>query len=276
MSIKKILSQHKLPFSFTFLLILMESLLTLLYPLGIGYAVDCAISGEYSGILPLGALGLVTLIVGMARRFFDSRFYARMYQKIGSETVSRLENQDASVKSARLGMIKELVEFLEFSLPELINAIIALFGVIIIVATLNLNVFFGTLISTLTILGIYWVSGAKTIRFNKGSNDELEKQVKVISKNNENELEKHLKKMMKWNIKLSDLEALNFSLAWLVLMVFLIASILISIDHGVTKYGALFSLIMYVFLYMENVISLPFFYQNYLRLKEITHRILKA
>ena len=78
---------------------------------------------------------------------------------------------------------------------------------------------------------------------------------------------------MKWNIKLSDLEAVNFSLAWFILMIFLVASIIISVQNPLVKYGALLSLIIYVFQYMESVINLPFFYQSWLRLKEITHRL---
>jgi ABC-type multidrug transport system fused ATPase/permease subunit len=117
------------------------------------------------------------------------------------------------------------------------------------------------------------MSSKKTIQFNKSSNDEFEKQVDVISKNDEQELKIHLKKMMKWNIKLSDLEALNFSISWIVLITFLVASIVISVNDGIVKYGALFSLIMYVFQYMENVINLPLFYQNWLRLREIKERL---
>lgn len=184
-----------------------------------------------------------------------------------------MESNVASKKSARLGMIRELVEFLENSLPELVSNIIGLTGVIAIIITLNLNVFYGSLMVTFIIFLIYWITSTKTIRLNKSSNDEFEKQVDVISKNDEKELSIHLKKMMKWNIKWSDLKAMNFSISWMVLIVFLVASIVISINDGIVKYGALFSLIMYVFQYMENVVNLPLFYQNWLRLKEIKERL---
>ena len=79
--------------------------------------------------------------------------------------------------------------------------------------------------------------------------------------------------MMKWNIKFSDLEAKNFSLSWIALIGFLVLSIVIAVSDGMVQYGALFSLIMYVFQFMENVVNLPFFYQNWLRLKEINQRL---
>jgi len=273
MKLNDILKQQMLPFGFTLLLILMEALLTLLFPLVIGYAIDGAMEKSYQGVLQLGGLGLIVLIIGVGRRFFDSRHYAKVYEEIGSDLICKSRKQDTSTKSARLSMIKELIEFLEFSLPELVNALISLIGVIVIIATLNLNIFLGALISTLLIVITYWISSSKTIYLNKGANDEQEKQVEVIAAKSKNGLKNHLHEMMRWNIRLSDLEAINFSVTWLVLMAFLVVSIVISVDSQLIQYGILFSLIMYVFQYMESVVNIPFFFQNWLRLKEITKRI---
>ena len=95
----------------------------------------------------------------------------------------------------------------------------------------------------------------------------------VIATSNEAALSLHLKEMMKWNVKLSDLEASNFFISWIILIVFLLVSVLIAVGDGIVQYGALFALMMYVFQYMENVINLPLFYQNWLRLKEIKERL---
>ncbi|WP_172665959.1 ABC transporter six-transmembrane domain-containing protein [Flammeovirga sp. OC4] len=276
MSLKNTLKKYRHKFCFVLFLILLEAGLSILFPLFIGYAIDDAINRNHQGAICLGLLGLAVLIIGVGRRVFDSRFYAKVYQSIGTSAISSIKNHVPSKKSARLGMIRELVEFLENALPELISNIIGLIGVIGIIATLNLNAFYGSLITTFVIFLIYWVSSTKTIKLNKSSNDEFEKQVDVISKNDEKELNLHLRAMMKWNIKLSDLEAINFSISWMVLIAFLVASIVISVDDGIVKYGALFSFIMYVFQYMENVVNLPLFYQNWLRLQEIRERLIES
>ena len=276
MIIKSVIKHYRLKFIFTLTLILGEAVLAILFPLFIGYAIDSAINENHQGAINLGLLGIMALIVGIGRRVFDSRFYAKVYQNISSNTISKMEGSVSSTKSARLGMIRELVEFLENSLPELINNIIGLVGVIVIIASLNAKVFYGSLITTFIVFIIYWITSNKTIRLNKSSNDELEKQVDVIASNDKQILNHHLKEMMKWNIKLSDLEAINFSISWLILIIFLVISIIVSINDDVIKYGALFSLIMYVFQYIENVINLPLFYQNWLRLKEIKERLEKV
>ena len=260
-------------FSFNFLLILLEGGLSLLFPLFIGYSIDDALNDSYSGALRLGLLGFAALIVGVGRRLFDSRFYASVYQETGSKVISNQADDDTSKSSARLGMMKEFVEFFEFSFPELIHALISLVGVIVIIATLHLSIFWGAIVTSILVLFIYKSSSKRTVRFNKEANDEQERQVEVISRKDEMELKQHLRKMMRWNVKLSDLEALNFSMSWLILMSFLVVSIVIAVGGGIVKYGALFSLVMYVFQFMENVISLPFFYQNWLRLREIISRL---
>jgi len=273
MYLKDILSNHRLPFGFIIVLILMEALLTILFPLFIGFAIDGILNGSYSSTFNLALLAFAILSIGVGRKLFDSRFYSKIYQEFGTKVVSQQTNQDTSKKSARLSMMKELVEFLEISFPELINTIISLIGVIAIIAQLNTDVFWGTIITSMFILCIYWITSKKTLLLNKASNEEQEKQVMVITNNDEIAIKNHLKKMMRWNVKLSDLEVLNFSLTWLIMISFLVVSIMVSVNGGLVKYGTLFSLIMYVFQYSENVINLPFFYQNLLRLKEISNRL---
>ena len=265
--------QYKWRLLFTLLLILLEGGIHILFPLFIGMAIDGAIDNQFYGAINLGLLGIYLLFVGVSRRVFDSRFYAKVYQNIGIRIMLELKNEKASVKTARLNMIKELVEFFENSLPELINNVIGLLGVVTILYTLNIKVFLGSLVVTGFIFLLYWLTSKKTWQYNEKANNEWERQVDIISKKDEIELDHHLKEVNRWNIKLSDLEALNFSFSWLLALTFLIISIVISIDDGITKYGVLFALVMYVFQYIENVINLPLFYQNWLRLKEIIHRL---
>ncbi len=273
MNLKVIFQANRWKFALTLLLILLEAGLTILFPLFIGSAIDGALGGDYGGAIQLGLLALSVLVIGVGRRVFDSRFYARVFERIAHAAITKIEERSASLKSARLGMIRELIEFLENSLPELISNIIGLVGVIVLIATLNLQVFYGSLLLTLVIFFIYWLSSKRTVRFNKAANDLMEQQVDVLKRADKNELRHYLKQSMRWNIKLSDLEAVNFSMSWVVLTAFLVLSIIVSVQNTAIQYGVLVSLVMYVFQYMENVLNLPLFYQNWLRLKEIMQRM---
>ena len=273
MKIKVILRNHRFRIGLTLILIVMEAVLSLLFPLYIGKAIDNMIHTTYTGVIALGVLGIAVLVVGVVRRVLDSRFYAKIYRNIGAKTLSKMDNDVPSKKVAHLSLIRELVEFLENAMPELITNMIGLVGVIGLIATLNLHVFYGSLLVSILVCSIYWLTRSKTIQLNTSSNDEFEKQVAIISTNNKQMLKTHLERMMKWNIKLSDLEAINFSISWMILMVFLVLSIVVSIHDGIIAYGSLFALVMYVFQYMENVVNLPLFYQNWLRLQEIKDRL---
>jgi len=271
--LKRIIRKNRPSLLLTAFLLLSEAFLTLLFPLAIGVAIDSAIVGEIYGAVQLGLLGLLALLFGGLRRLFDSRLYARVYQELAPKMVAEIGPREHSTKSARLGMLRELVEILENALPELISSVIALVGVLIILATLNQDVFHASLGATCIIGLIYWKGRKKTLHFNQSYNDELEEQVKVLSQNEAPFLNAHLKKLMTWNIRLSDLEVKNFSLSWMVLMCFLVGSVLLSVNDGATNSGTIFSLLMYVFQFVESIVGLPLYYQNWLRLKEIMTRI---
>ncbi len=273
MKLTQIFKAFKWSFLLTSSLILLESAANLLFPLFIGYAIDDAIAGSYQGSMQLGILGVAILVVGASRRLFDSRFYSKVLLASGTTVISKIEKELSSIKTARLGMIREMIEFMENALPELVNNLIGLIGVVLIIATLNLKVFLGCLSASLVIGIIYMISSSTIFRFNKAYNDEIEKQVNIINTNSSQALSSHLHRMMKWNIKLSDLETLNFSISWMVLMVFLVLSIMVSVGDGIVQYGAIFALIMYVFQYMESIVSLPLYYQQWLRLQEIKARL---
>ena len=184
-----------------------------------------------------------------------------------------MKNEPTSKKSARLSMIEEVVEFMENSLPELIGSLIGIIGVVVLIASLNMQVFLWSLAATFLVFFIFYLSRNRTIRFNSGYNDEIEQQVNTIDAEDKALLDTHLKKLMTWNVKLSDLEALNFSLSWMILISFLVTSIILGAGDANITYGALFSLVMYVFQYNESVTALPFYYQTWLRLSEIRQRL---
>ncbi|MEN0006493.1 MAG: ABC transporter six-transmembrane domain-containing protein [Bacteroidota bacterium] len=273
MRIRSILYDFRWRLVVTLFLVLAEVGVSLFFPLFIGFAIRDVLVGSHQGAIQLGVLGGAALLFGAARRFFDSRLYARIYTTLADKAIGNVSKQAHSVKAARLSMLRELVEFMENMLPELINSSIGLLGVLMIIATLNMSVFFVGLIAALIILFVYLISSKRTIRFNTAYNDELEKQVDAISANATTQLPEHLHRLMQWNIKLSDLEVVNFSISWMTLLAFLVLSVVLPIEDGFTEYGALFALVMYAFQYLEYVIQLPLIYQHWLRLKEIQLRL---
>ncbi len=271
MKIGQVLRKYRWEASFILFLTLLEAGLTVLFPLFIGFAIDDAMTRKYAGAILLGALGVSVMVMGAGHRFFDSRFYAKLYQEFGAKVGNGRETP-TSTKSAHLGFLGEVLEFFENALPEIVNSAIALVGTLIILAAMNVQVLIGCLVSLVFVILVYGLTQAKTVRFNNAYNEELESQVEVVSEHNPIKLDWHLRKLMKWNIKLSDLETINFSLVWMMMFAFLIVAIFFSTDAN-SSHGMIFSMVLYLFQFIEQLTIMPLFYQQWLRLTGMIKRL---
>ena len=260
---------------FTWLLVVVEATLMLMFPLVLGIAIDGMLQQAYFGLYLVGGVGVLAIIMGSLRRFFDTRVYARIYEEAGKQIVQQERSRDAdvSVISARTNMAGEMVEFFESSFPGIIDCVIGLFGALVMIWFLQTNVFAGCLIATAIIVAIYAATRKKTYSLNKGVNHESEQQVQVLSTGKMPEVAAHFSRLMRWNIRLSDLETVNFGFSWIVMIVLLLYSVATTIQSGVTDHGKVLSILMYVFGYIESVLAAPLFYQQFVRLQEISHRL---
>ena len=262
-------------FVLTLTLVVLEAAGWVLFPLVIGRAIDSVLADSTRGLYEFAILGIVTMGIAILRRVVDSRAYARIYVTLGEEMADAAADSSTSTRTARLGMLREIVEFFENSLPELINSVIGLAGTVLILAALNVPVFLGCLAVAVATVVLYALTGGLTIRYNQGLNDEHERQVDAVDSGDPARLAKHLRAMMRWNIRLSDLEAANFGINW----VFMIALLVFAVSAATTEtteYGAVFAIVMYVFQFVESMLMLPFFYQQWLRLREISGRLAEA
>lgn len=268
----QLLAVYRRQLFFVLFLILLDAGLSVLFPLFIGFAIDDVINHEYQGALLLGSLGIAILIIDAGQRFYDSRVYARIYQDLGLKIGTKAE-EPVSKRSAHLSFLSEVVAFFENSLPEILNGLIGLVGTLLLIFTMDKFVFLGCLISLVLVMLVYGFSQKLTINYHASYNKEMEDQVAILSENSPISLNWHLQKVMKWNVKLSDLETLNFSIVWLIMISFLVLSIVNSVGGATVSQGALFALILYLFQYIEQVMTLPLFYQQGLRLTELMQRL---
>lgn len=259
-------------FTLTALLVVLEATGWVLFPLVIGRAIDSVLGDSVRGLYELAGLGIFAMGIAVVRRLVDSRAYARIYTTLGEEMVARDAESSTSTKTARLGMLKEIVEFFENSLPELIISTLGLVGTMMILSTLNLPVFVGCLIVTAATVTLYALTGRLTTRYNEGLNDEHERRVDIVDSGDAGRVARHLRATMRWNIRLSDLEAANFGINWLFMIVLIVFSVRAAVERTV-DYGTVFAIVMYVFQFMESMMMLPFHFQQWLRLREISGRL---
>lgn len=259
-------------FALTLSLVVLEAAGWTLFPLAIGRAIDGVLTDSPRGLYQLAGLGIVAMGIGIVRRIVDSRAYARIYARLGEELLEQHPETGTSTTTARLGMLREIVEFFENSLPGLITSLVGLAGTILILSALNFPVFLACLAVTGATVALYALTGGLTTRYNEGLNDEHERQVDAVASGDAVRVGLHLRDMMRWNIRLSDLEAANFGIVWLFMIGLLVFTIGEAADQTF-EYGMVFAVVMYVFQFVESVMLLPFYYQQWLRLREISGRL---
>lgn len=259
----------------TWFLVVSEAGLILMFPLMMGTAIDELLQQVYDGLYLLGIVGILTVLVGSTRRFYDTRVYSRIYSSAAEQIVEQERDRNAGVSaiSARTGMATELVEFLENSFPAMIDCVIGLSGALVMIWFLQAKVFAGCLAATGVVVAIYSLTRHKTYALNHGANDETERRVDVLSNGTTAEVSVHFRHVMRWNIRLSDLETVNYSVSWLAMIAVLLFAVVATIQSGVSAQGKVLSILMYVFGYIESVVALPLFYQQFVRLQEISHRL---
>jgi len=274
-SIKTIIRRYWKRAFFTWMMVFLEGLLILLFPLLIGKALDDYMTSSMIGVYALGALCLATLITGAGRRFYDTRVYSKIYKLLSGEIVMREDKRSSSISktSARLHLFAEFIDFLENSMPAIIDNFIRLAGTVVIIFFMDIKLFLICLTSSLLILLVYYFSNSKIYFLNSGQNDEFENQVDIITRKEPEETQNHFNRIIAWKIRLSDLETINFSLVWLILSVVLVlAIVLISGSSGQTS-GSSLTIIMYIFGFMESVMVFPLYYQQLIRLHEVSGRL---
>lgn len=269
---RKLFFRFKNRFVITFGLLVIESMAELLFPLAIGLAIDDFLAQKYNGLIHLALLGVFLILIGAIRRLVDSRFYASIYVELGGELSQSISPLSPSKKAAQMSLLTEIVEFLEYEMPTLFIYVIGLVGTLVILFQLNLDVAIASLITSIVTLGVYLATSFKTTRLNAGYNDEFEKRVDFVAKNKNDETIAHLSRFMRWNIRLSDLETVNYSLAWLTAIGLLVFTI-VTTSIETVEYGLIYSVMMYVYQFIVGYTEVPLYYQQWLRLKEISSRI---
>lgn len=112
-------------------------------------------------------------------------------------------------------------------------------------------------------------------RLTQLKNDELEKQVNVISSGDSNAIRKHFNNLRKWQIRISDQEAWNFGMMELMVMVVIALSVLITNQVAGTTVlaGNIIGIYNYILKFVSGLDTIPYTVQRITALNDITQRI---
>lgn len=274
--LKSLMNKHRSQLVLTYILFSLEMLGGLLRPLFLGIAINDLMKGSYQGLILLSVAHIVTLAVGTMRHMYDTRTYSSIYVSLVTKFLSRrIYQKDVSKLSAHSTLAREFVDFLEFDLVYVIEAVYNILGSLILMFFYDASVVLLCLAVLLPVIGISYTYGKKMNRLNKLKNDELEHQVEVISNGNAKELKKHYNNLRRWQVKTSDQEAWNFGLMEFLVMIVLGSSLLLTYKTSGTAIlaGNVVGIFFYVTNFAKGLETIPYTVQRLSSLTDITRRI---
>lgn len=274
-SIQSIFRQYKLKISTTFLLLILENGFKVLQPFVLGIAINDLLNKSERGLIMFGGLYLAGFILGVIRRYYDTRAYTFIYTNIATEIadIQNEKNVEVSSIAARSALVKELVDFFEQDITQGFTSAISVIGALVMLLIFDVWIFVGCVLTILLILIIYGFSNRKIYDYNIGLNDELEHRITVLESRKEPQIRTHFKGISNWLVKLSDLETLNFGVIEVLLFLLAVFALYVSASDEAANAGRIFSVITYVLEFSGGVFMLPFIYQQIIRLKEISSRL---
>ncbi len=270
------MQQHRYRLALTYSLFSLEMLGSLLRPFFLGLAVNDLIKGSYEGLIKLCAVHFLWLLIGTFRHMFDTRTYSAIYTSMVTQFLARkYEQKDVSRLSAHSTLSREFVDFLEFDLAYIVEALYNIIGSMILLSFYDSSIVAVCLAILVPVMAISYRYGKKMKRLTKLKNDELEKQVNIISDGNQELIKNHYGKLRKWQIKISDKEAWNFGIMEVMVILVIAFSLLVSKNIlGTTiMAGTIIGIYNYLLKFVSGLDTIPYIVQRFSTLQDITRRI---
>lgn len=274
--LRQIMQQHRYRLAITYFLFSIEMIGNLMRPFFLGIAVNDLMKGSYKGLILLSFVHLSWLIVGTIRHRLDTRTYSNIYTSLVTKFLARRYNKaDVSKLSAHSTLAREFVDFLEFDLAFVMEAVFSLVGSLLLLFYYDASVVLICLGILLPVIGLSYLYGKRMNKLNRQKNDELEKQVDIITTGNNHLIRQHYDNLRKWQIRISDQEAWNFGLMEILVMVVIGLSLLITnkTTGAGMEAGSVIGIYSYIQRFVSGLDTIPYTVQRLSSLNDITRRI---
>ncbi len=271
-----LINRYKFQLILTYVLFSVEMLGTLVRPFFLGAAIDDLIKGSYHGLIELCAIQAAWLIAGTIRHMYDTRTYSAIYVTLVTQFINRQRYKgDVSTLSAHSTLAREFIDFLEFDLVYVIEAVYNILGSIVLLYYYDPSVVVLCLSVLLPVVLLSRIYGKRMLYLNKQKNDELEQQVRIIASSDYSAVKTHYHNLRKWQIRISDQEAWNFGFMEFFVLIVLFASLLITHSHSGKSLaaGTLVGIFFYVVNFTKGLDTIPYILQRLSALSDITRRI---
>jgi ABC-type multidrug transport system fused ATPase/permease subunit len=259
----------------TYALALLENICTLAYPALTGLAVDRLLERNFAGLAALVAVWLVHLGLSFARQRLDTRVFMGLYAEVATHIVGVQQSRGhgTSTVSARVEMVRDVVDFFEKEVPAIFHNILMIVGSLAMLFVYDVDAGVLAMVVLLPmglVNGWYW---RKALRLNQGINSQIEREVDAIASGRRLRIGRHFGLLRRWRVKLSDTESWTWAVtefATIIALVFILIDFTRSPSFTA---GAVYAVLTYVYDYLEGLNHAPMLVNNLTRLKDVRARL---
>ena len=231
--------------------------------------------GHLGDMGPLVVLWLVHTAIGAARQMYDTRVFTTIYTRIATSAAERQHELGStpSQVAARLHMGREVVEFCEVEVPNVITVGTTFVGALAMLFWYDW--LFGAWATGIVLPA--WIANRRFWRrateLNRLLNDEMEQEVEILSPRQPLQTADHYTTLARLKVRLSDTEAHTWALVELLFVALTVAVLLrATIGLGMPA-GAIFASVTYVFDFTNSLRQLPTVLHKLTRLMDIRRRL---
>jgi ABC-type multidrug transport system fused ATPase/permease subunit len=175
--------------------------------------------------------------------------------------------------AARSALSREFVSFFERDVPLALQAVYSLTGALLLLLWYDVPLVFACLALLLPAWLLNQRYGRKTLWLSGRLHDQLEREVEVIERGRSAEVRNHYDLLAGFRVRLSDAEAINFSLMELFVLALMAAALLRSCMQPGATAGDIFAVFRYVLMFVTGLDAVPMLVQQVSRLRDIGRRM---
>ena len=273
LNLRAILSDYWPSVGVTWSLTFLETALSAIIPLLIGFAIDGLLEKSYLAFSQLYVVFVALIILSVARRIYDTRAYGTIKVRLSEELLIRSNSLHTSKANARLEMGRELIDFLEQEVPELMSAFVQIIVAIVVLYAYHPALSYTAISTAVLSLAIYALFHRRFFNLNAQFNHEKEQQVHTLDSRKTHSISAYLKRLRLSEVKISDTESYVYGLIFFVMLSFISFNLWYSTTSIEITVGTIFSIISYSWEFVESSLVLPITLQSWSRLSEIIQRI---
>jgi ABC-type multidrug transport system fused ATPase/permease subunit len=273
--LQTIFGKYRTPILLTYSVTLLENVFQLFYPSLTGLAVNGLLRYDFIGLALLLSVWFVHTITGVFRQRYDTRVFSSIFTELATRTVADQETMGFSTSQivARSSLSREFVTFFERDIPATVNSMFGLLGALVLLLFYDAwsAAFCLMLLIPLAILNRSY--SKRTLTLNRGLNDQLEREVTVLTRRKPARVLGHYRLLARWRTRLSDAEAMNWGVMELFSIVLSAAVIIRVASLRHLEPGTIYAMLAYLWNFIASLDHIPTLVQQLSRLKDIAQRM---